>query len=185
MEKIYRELKTGELVKGIGLPAFIHNFQYHCVLIKIYEDGLINCWKNFDFEGFVEKVRSGWIVTKLPKGAKISRHHSFYGKTDDLTTYVEEEEFIKEVRDTLDELQGKSTSSERCRISLLQYLDEPSESNKQALEKEYNSVPKHLKRYVLHDMDSKDNAIRRILAEKHVEPDTLEQLKERYSRFKK
>jgi len=180
MEKIYRELKNGTIVKGIGLPAFIHNGGYHCVLIKIYEDGIIDCWEEVNFSQFVEKVRSGWVVTRLPKGEDISRTHSFYGKTDDIQTYVEEKEFIKEVRDTLDELQGKPTSSKRCQKAFSNFLAAPNKTNKKALEKEYKSIPDHLKRYVLGDMDAKDGPIRYILSNKKIDNERLNHWKEWY-----
>ena len=180
MEKIYRELENGEIVKGIGLPAFIHNVSYHCVLIKIYQDGVIDCWEQVDFEGFVEKVRCGWVVTQLPKGADISLTHSFYGKTDQLETYVKEEEFIKEVKDTLDEINGKPTSSDRCRKAFTAYLSDTTESAKKLLEKEYNSIPEHLRIYVLGDMDSKDGAIRYILSGEVPDEETFNYWREQY-----
>jgi hypothetical protein len=183
MTKIYRELENGKIVKGIGLPVFVHNGStYYCDLIEIYEDGVIDCWgESVDFEIFIEKVNSGWFVTQLPKGdIKINRHHSFYGKTDKLQTYIKEEEFIKEVRDTLDQLQGKTTSSERCRESFHTYLEKPTKSNKQDLRIKYKSVPDHLKEYVLWDMDSRDGAIRHILSGKKIKKKLIKMWKKRY-----
>ncbi|MEK8021290.1 MAG: hypothetical protein VSS75_030825 [Candidatus Parabeggiatoa sp.] len=182
MERIYRELENGEIVKGIGLPAFIHNMSYHCVLINIYQDGVIDCWEEVDFEGFVEKVKCGWIVTQLPKGGEISLHHSFDGKTDQLETYVKEEEFVKEVKDTLDELNGKPTSSDRCYKAFIAYLSEPTERAKKLLEKEYRSIPEHLKRYVLHDMDFKDGPIRYILSNEIQDEKRFNYWRERYGK---
>jgi hypothetical protein len=182
MEKIYRELEDGKIVKGIGLPAFIHNMQYHLVTIKVYEDGLIDCWENVDFEGFVEKVRSGWIVTKVPKGERISRFHSFVGNSDGIETYIEELEFVKEVRDVLDQLQGQKTSSDRCKEAFRKYLDKQNDVNLQNLKNEYSSIPEHLKRYVLGDMDSKDGPIRYVLDGKPLDQERLERWQGRYGK---
>jgi hypothetical protein len=180
VEKIYRELKNGEIVKGIGLPAFIHNDLYHLVTIKVYEDGIIDCWDKVDFEGFVERVLSGWVVTQVPKGSKISRFHSFYGQANGIESYIEEKEFIKEVRDTLDELQGEKTSSVRCNEAFISFLDSPDQSSRINLAKEYELIPEHLKRYVLGDMDSKDGPIKSILSGRNIEEQTIDIWRERY-----
>ncbi len=163
MERIYREDDSGALIKGIGLPAFIHNIQYHLVLIHVYEDGIIDCWEKVDFEGFVDKVRAGRIVTRLPQCVNISRFHSFTGTSDSIETYVEEEEFIKEVRDTLDNLQGKPNSGQRCKDSLKAFLEVPSEENSQRLIENYQLIPNHLKEYILGDLDSDSGPIRQLL----------------------
>jgi len=181
MEKIYRESKDGKIVKGIGLPAFIHNMQYHLVTIKVYEDGVIDCWEKVDFEGFVNKVNSGWVVTQVPKGEDVSRFHSFIGKSDDLNTYIDEREFIKEVRDTLDELQGRKSSSERCREAFSEFLRNPNSDIAKKLKDEYESTPEHLRRYVLGDMDSKDGPIRYVLEGKKVDEEQLKYWRERYN----
>ena len=71
VEQIYRETEAGSIIKGIGLPAFINNGGYHQVLIGVYEDGLIHCWGLVTLQEFKEHVRSGWVVTQVPKGAPI------------------------------------------------------------------------------------------------------------------
>ena len=182
MENIYRELENGDIVKGVGLPAFIHNMQYHLVTIKVYEDGIIDCWGKVDFEGFVEKVKSGWVVTQVPKGKDVSRFHSFHGKSDGIETYIDEVEFIKEVRDTIDELQGNATSSMRCRDAFSSFLNSPNDTTKSELKKEYNLIPEHLKRYVLGDMDSKDGPIKQVLSGKKLDEENLNYWRERYNR---
>ena len=180
MEKIYREDENGAIIKGVGLPAFIHNFSYHLVLIKVYEDGIIDCWEKLDFDGFVDKVESGWVVTTVPKGSEISRHHSFFCKSTDINTYIDEQEFIKEVRDTLDTLQGRKSSSERCWNSFISYINNPTEIGKVKLETEYKLIPEHLKRYVLGDMDSKDGPIKYILNNEVMDQKVIDEFKEYY-----
>ncbi len=180
MEKIYRELDNETLVKGIDLPAFIYNLQYHLVTIKTYEDGIIDFWEEVDFEGFVNKVESGWIVTKLPSGKNVSRINSFHGKSDGLITYIDEENFIKEVRDTLDELQGKATSSTRCREAFFEYSQSPDDTTRKTLKKTYDSVPGHLKKFVLHDRDIKDRAIKSIVEGNKIDDEQLHNWRQRY-----
>jgi len=180
MDQVYREKDDGTIVKGIGLPAFIHNGRYYCVLVKVYEDGVIDCWDEVDFEGFVQKVRGGWVVTQLPPDAVIHSHHSFYGSTDNLTTWVKESEFIKEVRDTLDRLCGKSWSSRRCNDAFVKYLSHPTEETKKLVAKEYDLVPEHLRQYVLGDMDHRDAPIRELLENDSIDASTLQMWKTMY-----
>lgn len=164
MENIYRECEAGLVIKGIGLPAFIHNGDYQQVLIGVYEDGLVDCWGLVTLDEFKERVRSGWVVTQVPKGAPISSHHLFYGKCD-LECYVKIAEFVKEVEDELGRLQGVPTSAERCFDAFRRYLFAPSVTLREALREAYKAVPEHLRTYVLGDMDSRDGPIRCILDE--------------------
>jgi len=160
---IYRE-QEGELIKGTYLQAFIKNGRHFFVTeIKIYKDGLIDCWGEVDLEGFKEKVRSGWIRTRLPEGARISMMTS--GLNFDATNInakVEEEEFIKEVEDVLRRFKGELTTSQICHTAMKQYNEHPTEDNKDLLRQAYEAVPKH-RRMFLGDMDSKDWEFRKVL----------------------
>jgi hypothetical protein len=164
MQLIYRENEEGSVIKGIGLPAFIHNGDYHQVLIGVYEDGLIDCWELVNLEEFKERVRSGWVVTQVPRGAPVNCHHLSFGKCE-VECYVKIEEFVKEVEDVLREFQGVPTSSKRCLEAFRRYLATPSVPLRGALYEAYKAVPEHLREYVLGDMDSRDGPIRCILEE--------------------
>ncbi|HEY0738181.1 MAG TPA: hypothetical protein VGD69_24905 [Herpetosiphonaceae bacterium] len=163
MLDIYRKTQDGQIIFGKGLPAFIHNGNYHQVTIKIYADGLIDCWQLVDIVGFKQKVREGWVVTQVPAGKRISCHHLFYGSAT-LKCYVEIDEFVKEVEDTLRDLQGQPTSSELCEKAFEAYLRQPTSDHQALLRDAYERVPKHLRVYVLHDMDAKDGPIKRIIS---------------------
>jgi hypothetical protein len=162
VEQIYRETEAGSIIKGIGLPAFINNGGYHQVLIGVYEDGLIDCWGLVTLQEFKEHVRSGWVVTQVPKGAPVSFHHLFSGKCD-FECYVKVEELVKEVEDVLGQFHGVSTSSQRCVDAFRRYLFAPSVPLREALREAYTAVPEHLREYLLGDMDSRDGPIRCIL----------------------
>lgn len=70
--KIYREV-DGAYIPGTFLQAFIKNGKHHFVVeIKIYKDGVIDCWEKVDFDGFKACVRRGWVKTQLPDGARVS-----------------------------------------------------------------------------------------------------------------
>jgi hypothetical protein len=81
----------------------------------------------------------------------------------EVLSFVEPEEFIKEVAEEIEELNGRPTAAERCREAFRAYQKEPTEAVKERLKQEYEAVPMHLRRSVLHDMDAKDFPIRRII----------------------
>lgn len=152
------------IIPGIFLQAFIKNGDYYFVTeIKVYKDGMIDCWGMVDFEGFKEKVKKGWVRTNLPEGTRVSMMVSGLNFTvHNVKSWVEEQEFVKEVEDEIRRLNGQPTTGELCRQALAQYKDEPNEANKQYLCQAYDTVPKHLRQY-LGDMDSKDSEYRSIL----------------------
>lgn len=56
-------------IPGLFLQAFIKNGDHYFVTeIKVYKDGMIDCWGMVDFDGFKEKVKQGWVKTNLPEG---------------------------------------------------------------------------------------------------------------------
>ena len=155
----------GEIeVAGTYLHAFIHNGDvYFLSEIEIYADGQIDCWDLVDFETFKQKVRAGWVVTRIPEGAHVDMLGVGSFVAAEVLSFVEPEEFIKEVAEEIEELNGRPTAAERCREAFRAYQKEPTEAVKERLKQEYEAVPVHLRRSVLHDMDAKDFPIRRII----------------------
>jgi hypothetical protein len=68
-----RITRTREL-RGVACPAIIHNCNYFFVSLRVYEDGIVDCWEMVDLPLFEEKVRSGWVETRVPDGEEISIH---------------------------------------------------------------------------------------------------------------
>ncbi len=143
--------------------AFIHNFEYHLTHISIYRDGMIDCWELVTFEQFEQKVRSGWVVTQPPPNAKISVSFLASFTATDASYWIEPEEFIREVADEIESLNGRPTSADRCLTAWRAFEASPSEATKENLRQTYESIPKHNRRYVLGDMDRKDFPIRCVL----------------------
>lgn len=150
-------------VPGTYLQAFIHNGDYFLTEIKIYADGKVDCWELVDFEAFKQKVRSGWVVTQLPESARvtISGISSFVAK--DVRCFVDPEEFIKEVAEEIEKLNGRPTAADRCLVAYEAFQKEQTEITREKLKQEYETIPEHLRRYVLGDMDRKDFPIRMII----------------------
>ncbi len=160
--RTYRE-ENGTRIDGVFAMVFIHNLRYHLTHISIYQDGMVDCWGLVDFEKFKEKVRSGWVVTQPPEGAEVSISFLASFRAVDAYYWVDPEELIKEVADEIEQLNGRPTTSVRCREAWDRYRRDPSEDNKEALREAYEAIPRHNRMYVLGDMDSKDWPIRRIL----------------------
>ena len=179
MLKIYRNGANGEIIRGKGLSAFIHNWHYYETIIGVFEDGTIDCWEWVNFEEFKTKVAEGWVVTEVPKGARISCHHLYYGNST-LEFYIEIDEFVKEVEDTIDQLQGKQTVADTCVQAFAKFLTFPTKENKNRLREAYNAIPKHLRIYVLGDMDCKDSAIRMCIENTEISQEILESFKRDY-----
>ena len=161
------------------MSAFIHNWHYYETIIGVFEDGTIDCWELVNFEEFKTQVAQGWVVTQVPKGARISCHHLYYGNST-LEFYIEIDEFVKEVEDTIARLQGKQTVAETCIQAFARFLMLPTEENKSSLRAAYNAIPKHLRIYVLGDMDCKDSAILMCIDNTEISPKILESFKRHY-----
>lgn len=161
--RTYRTTGAGERIDGVFAMAFIHNGEYHLTHISIFRDGLIDCWGLVTFEEFKHKVRSGWVVTQPPPDAKVSVSFLASFTAADARYWIAPEEFIKEVADDIEQLNGRPTTRQRCVAAWAAYEASPSESAKEALRSAYEAIPVHNRRYVLSDQDYKDHAIRHVL----------------------
>jgi len=59
-------------INGISIPGIIYNYNYHIVDLKIYEDGLIDCWEFVDLPLLREKISKNWIMSSIPDNSDIS-----------------------------------------------------------------------------------------------------------------
>ncbi len=156
--------RAGEVtIPGSFLRAFIHNGQqYYVSEIGIYKDGMIDCWGLVSLDEFKGKVQSGEIVTRLPEGASVSISVGISLIATHVQSYVEEDEFVKEVEDVIRELNGEKSSIQVCRDMLQAYKDQPSEEGKRRLGAAYEAIPKH-RRMLLDGMSAKDDEVRTLL----------------------
>lgn len=163
-EGIYRKTKEGKIIFGEALPVFIHNPGFHLTDLKVFQDGKIDCGEGLvDFEEFKKKVAGGLVQTSIPDGSAVSAFPLAHFKITDYSTYVKEAELIKEVKDIIEELNGRKTTSEICQDMFGEYNQNPTEENKQKLKKSYEDIPEHNRHYVLGDMDNQDYPIRAVI----------------------
>ena len=150
--------KTSRIQDGVEIPGmytyvFIRNGWYFVSEIKVYQDGMIDCWDLVDFEGFKQKITQGWVVTTLPNDALVSVSRVARFTVTAVHSALKEEEFIKEVADAIEELNGRRTSMDKCRDAFQRFQEEHSEEAKRQVQETYEAVPEHLRWFVLDEMD--------------------------------
>lgn len=163
LNRTYRVV-DGERIEGSWRHIFIKNGNtYFLSALKVYADGIIDCWDLVNFTTFQQKVASGWVATDLPQGAQASAFHLGMWRFDKPFSALTPQQLIAEVADEIEHLAGRTTSSERCLATLDRYLDEMSEAHLAALRHAYFAVPEHLRIYLLGDMDTRDMPLRTLL----------------------
>lgn len=160
LNRTYR-IEDGERIEGSWRYIFIKNGDtYFLSALKVYADGMIDCWGLVDFATFQQKVASGWVATTLAQGAQASAHHLAWWRFDEPQVGVSAQQLLDEVADEIEHLAGRPTSEDRCLAALERYLDEPGDEHLAALRDAYLSVPEHLRLYLLGDQDVKDGPLR-------------------------
>ncbi|MFD4240532.1 NADAR family protein [Streptomyces sp. NPDC058525] len=160
---------TYRTVDGVRIPgtwrhAFIRNGRYFLTDLFIYADGLIDCWGLVTIEEFEEKLRSGWVATTLPDGAKASAHGLAYWNFSEPQSRLTPELLAAEVRDTIDQLNGRPDSTGRCLAAVDAFLADRTEENRTAAHTAFLAIPASRRRYALSDMDTKDWPLRVLVA---------------------
>lgn len=153
-----------QCVEGSWRKIFIHNGgTYFLTDLKIYGDGLVDCWGLINLDEFRHKVASGWVAMEVPAGAQVSVHGLAHWTIAEQTSHITGDDLIAEVIDEIEQLAGRPTSSDRCMAALDAFLDSPDEDHRDVLRAAYYAIPEHLRRYVLGDMDAKDFPLRTLM----------------------
>jgi hypothetical protein len=150
-------------IPGYLLPIFIKNGPHHLTNLKVYQDGMVDCWELVSFKRFQQRIEDGWVVTRLPEGAEVFAFPLGSFVATKVKNFVTEAELVKEVADAIDELNGRPTSMARCLEAYEAYQAAPGNDARERLRDAYEAMPAHNRRYVLGDMDSKDFPIRAIV----------------------
>ncbi|MER7406123.1 NADAR family protein [Streptomyces sp. NPDC000070] len=146
----------GVRVPGTWRHAFIRNGDHFLTDLFIYADGLIDCWGLVTLEEFEEKLRRGWVATELPDGARVSAHGLAAWRFSEPRTRLTPELLLAEVRDTIDQLNGRPDSTDRCLAAVDAFLADRTEEKRAAARAAYLAIPETQRHYALGDMDSKD-----------------------------
>lgn len=158
-----RTLRTvdGEDVAGSWRHVFIRNGgTYFLADLKVFADGVVDCWGLVTIDEFRDKLRSGWVATSFEEGAPASAHEVASWTFCDVESWVDADQLYLEVIDEIETLNGRPDSGDRCLQALDAYLADETEANRRVLESAYRAIPGHRRRYILGDMDAKDWPVR-------------------------
>lgn len=162
--RVTHRVADGVRVPGTWRPAFIRNGDYFLTDLFVYADGLVDCWGLVTLEEFEEKLRSGWIATELPDGARASAHDLAAWTFSGPRTWLTPELLLAEVRDTVDQLNGRPDSTDRCLADVDAFLADPTEERRAAARDSYRAIPETQRHYALGDMDRKDGPLQVLVA---------------------
>lgn len=160
LARIYREV-DGERIDGTSRPVFIRNGRnYYLTDLRVYADGSIWCWEWVDLDGLREKLRTGWVATRLQAGEQASAHDLAMWRFAEPQMVITAECLLGEVADDIDTLNGRPDSSARCIQAAERYVQTRAEDDRLALRAAYQAIPEHHRVYALGDMDRKDWPLR-------------------------
>jgi predicted NAD-dependent protein-ADP-ribosyltransferase YbiA (DUF1768 family) len=162
--RITHRTADGTRIPGTWRPIFIRNGDHFLTDLFIYADGLVDCWGLVTLEEFEEKLRCGWVATTIPEGARVSVHELAAWQMHDVHVRHTPEQLLAEVRDTVDELNGRPDSTGRCLAAVDVFLADPSEAHRAAAREAYLAVPATRRHYALGDMDRKDWPLKVLVA---------------------
>ncbi|MFF9854281.1 NADAR family protein [Streptomyces litmocidini] len=163
--RITHRTADGVRIPGTWRHTFIRNGgHYFLTDLFIYADGLIDCWGLVTVEEFEEKLRTGWVATSFPEGGEASAHELADWKFSEPKSWLTPELLVAEVRDTIDQLNGRPDSTGRCLAAVDVFLADRTEENRAAARAAFLAVPESQRRYALGDMDSKDWPLRTLVA---------------------
>ncbi|MGZ9929700.1 NADAR family protein [Streptomyces sp. NC-S4] len=163
--RITHRTADGVRIPGTWRHAFIRNGgSYFLTDLFIYADGLIDCWGLVTVAEFEEKLRTGWVATSFPEGGEASAHELADWKFSEPESWITPELLVAEVRDTIDELNGRPDSTDRCLAAVDVFLADRTEENRAAARAAFLAVPESQRRFALGDMDRKDWPLRVLVA---------------------
>lgn len=156
--------------KGDSFRAFLKTKDrvYQLANIQVFADSKIQLAgietpKLISIEEFTLLVSEKKICSQIPEDSSVSIYG--LGKcTFGACQYaIDIDDKVDELVDMIAQLNGKKTTSVICREIYEQYIENPTVVLRDSLRKAYESIPKHLRIYVLGDMDTKDIPVRMII----------------------
>ncbi|MEU5048199.1 DUF1768 domain-containing protein [Streptomyces sp. NPDC021096] len=142
----------GERIPGLSRPAFVRNGDHHyLVQLGIYADGLIDCWGLLTLEEFAAELRRGRIVTRFEEGARAAVHETVEWEFSKVNGRLTPESLYAEVRDDIDDLNGRPDSTARAWRALHEFRADPTEERRAVLRAAYEEIPEHERHAALAD----------------------------------
>ena len=144
------------------------NEKYWLCNLNIYGDGIILIEgieknKKVTIDELENLIKQGIIATNIPDHSTIMVENLGEFKISKTLYCVDVNEKFSEINDIINKLNGQPDTSELCGIQFEEYNKNPTIENKEKLKVAYEKIPRHLRRYVLGDMDNKDYPIKQII----------------------
>ncbi|MBE1469104.1 DUF7638 domain-containing protein [Kibdelosporangium phytohabitans] len=111
--RTWRE-EDGMRIEGTWRHVFIRNGPHFLSDLVIYADGMVECQDLVTLAEFEDRLVSGWVNTDLPEGARASVHHLGAWTFAEPSSWLTPDMLLGEVRDTIDQLNGRPDSADRC-----------------------------------------------------------------------
>jgi hypothetical protein len=153
----------GAVVPGVYFLAFIHNGDYYLTSIVAYQDGMVDCWGLVSFEEFRTKVQQGWVVTSVPDGATVCIHHLVRFTARDVFVEGPESEFVKDVANAIEELNGRPTAQARLIDAIAGLRERDTPELRLQLRQAYADLPAYCRKYIFGSRMEKRKDIQRLL----------------------
>jgi hypothetical protein len=141
---------------------------YYLVFVVLYQDASLSVFmldgeQQMTFEQFKAAAEQGDYQTSLAPGTKVVIEHlgEFVVEQEEYSNEIQE--VIGEMEEEYREMRGEKTLSDQCLELFRAYEKEPTEELKEQLRVAYESVPEHLRMYILRDQDTKDYPIIEVL----------------------
>ncbi|MEU7132067.1 NADAR family protein [Streptomyces sp. NPDC046261] len=142
-QPIFR-IVDGERIPGLSRPAFVRNGDHHyLVQLGIYADGMIDCWELLTLEEFAADLRRGRVVTRFEEGARAAVHETVEWEFSKVNGHLTPESLYAEVRDDIDDLNGRPDSTARAWRALQEFRADPTEERRAVLRAAYEEIPEH------------------------------------------
>jgi uncharacterized protein (TIGR02996 family) len=161
--RVTQRIAEGKVVPGVYFPAFIHNGDYYLASIVAYKDRMVDCWGLTTFEDFKEKVRDGWVVTSIPDGARVDIHHVARFTVSGISVSGPEEEFVKDVANAIEELNGRPTAQARLVKAIGGLHQQESPDLQREFRRAYADLPAYCRTYIFGSRMERYTDLQRLL----------------------
>ena len=138
----------GERIEGTWRHAFVRNHEsYFLSDLLIYADGTVDCHGLMTLEEFTAKVCRSEVTIDPPDGARAIGPGLTQWRFTAPRAAMTSDDFLGEVRDEVDWLNGRPGAEARCMAAVDAFLSEPTEDNRAILRAAYEAVPRRLHLY--------------------------------------
>ena len=161
--RVTQRIAEGKVIPGVYFPAFIHNGRYFLASIVAYKDQIIDCWGLVTFEDFKEKVRDGWVVTSIPDGAPVDIHNVARFTVSGVSVLGPEEEFVKDVANAIEELNGRPTAQARLIKAIRGLRQQDTPELRSEFRRAYADLPAYLRTYIFGSRRERYTDLQRLL----------------------